>query len=131
MPHGEFDYPYPLPPEQEAEVERLAAQRERKRRIAEVKAWARLVVRALGTADEKPAWGLVVKQAVMQTLRLTLPSAAPMDVDRFEDMLREVAGGNAVQSGRTAGVLFDDKAKLSALEHGVRVVHAARSKGAR
>jgi hypothetical protein len=129
--HGEFDYPYPLPPEQEAEVERLAAQRERKRKIAEVKAWARLVVRALGTKDEKPAWGLVVKQAVIQAFRLSLPSAAPMDVDRFEDTLREIAGGNALQSGRAAGVLFDDKPKLSALEHGVRVVHTARAKGAR
>jgi hypothetical protein len=127
MPHGEFDYPYPFSEHQEAEAARVAAKLERKRRIAEVKAWAALCVRALGTSDQKPAWGSTVKQAVVQVLRQSLPSATPMDVDRFEDALREISEDSS-RAGRAAGALLDSPAHLSALEQAVKVVRAARTR---
>jgi hypothetical protein len=127
MQRDSFNYEYPLSPAQEAEVEREANQRERRRRIAQVKDWARLVVRALGTSDQKPAWGSTVKQAVVQVLRQSLPSASPMDVDRFEDALREISEDSS-RAGRAAGVLLDSPAHLSALEQAVKVVRAARTR---
>jgi hypothetical protein len=128
---GEFDYPYPLDQAQEAEAERLTAERERGRRLAEVKLWALLCVRALGRDGEKPEWGGTVRQAVLQAFRQSLPiGSTPMDLDRFEEALRQVAADRGA-SARAAGVLLDNAPQLSALEHGMKIVQAARGKAVR
>jgi regulator of protease activity HflC (stomatin/prohibitin superfamily) len=114
---GEFDYPYPLNESQEAEAERLAAQRERRRRIVEVIGAAELVLRAIGTAEPRrlPEWGTEVRQEVILELRDDFPD--------YEQILQRVT---ELQTGRVAGQVLDDAVRLSALERAERAITKAR-----
>ena len=128
MTREKFDYPYPYSEDQEREAERVSAQRERKQRVEEVQTKAALVVRALGSKG-KPEWGAQLREAVLQAIRQSLPTGTtPMDVDRFEDALKEIAGGHPLAATRAAGQLLDERDRLWALDQAAKVVRVARSR---